>query len=91
MLWNWNTIDSCFLSSSWRTKTSAMFAGSVVGVFFLCMAIELLRRAAREYDRRITAARVAEKGVVAAAQPTLGQHAVRSLFYGVQFTAAFLV
>lgn len=54
MLWNWTTIDACFLSKSWHVRTMGQFAGSVVGVFFLCMAIEAIRRAAREYDRRIT-------------------------------------
>lgn len=53
MLWNWYTIDSCFLSSTWHNRDKAMFAGSVVGVFFLCMAIEGVRRLGREYDRSI--------------------------------------
>lgn len=56
MLWNWNTIDSCFISSSWRTSTRAQFAGSVIGVFFLVVGIEAVRRLGREYDRRLVAA-----------------------------------
>ncbi|TXT10965.1 hypothetical protein VHUM_01716 [Vanrija humicola] len=95
MLWNWNTVDSCFLSKSWHVKTKAMFGGSVVGVFFLCMAIEAVRAAARAYDRKLVAARVAaasEKGgPVGLVQPTLLQQVVRALAYGVQFTGAFLV
>jgi copper transporter 1 len=55
MLWNWNTVDSCFLSSSWHVRSNGMFAGSVIGVFLLCMAIEGVRRLGREYDRKITA------------------------------------
>lgn len=31
-----------------------MFAGSVIGVFLLVIAIEAVRRAGREYDRYIT-------------------------------------
>jgi copper transporter 1 len=91
MLWNWTTIDACFLARSWHVTTKAMFAGTVIGIFFLCMAIEGVRRAAREYDRRITAAAVAQRGPLAAYQPTLVQQALRSAMYGVQFTAAFLV
>ncbi|KAI5925118.1 Ctr copper transporter [Camillea tinctor] len=51
MLWNWNTIDSCFLSSSWRITSSGMFAGSCIGVILLTMSLELLRRTVKEYDR----------------------------------------
>ncbi|KAH7319126.1 Ctr copper transporter family-domain-containing protein [Rhexocercosporidium sp. MPI-PUGE-AT-0058] len=53
MLWNWNTIDSCFISSSWQIKSTSMFAGSCIGVIFLVMSLELLRRLAKEYDRHI--------------------------------------
>ncbi|KAI0595465.1 Ctr-domain-containing protein [Biscogniauxia sp. FL1348] len=51
MLWNWNTIDACFLSSSWHVTSPGMFAGSCIGVILLTMSLELLRRAVREYDR----------------------------------------
>ncbi|BEI85999.1 hypothetical protein CcaverHIS002_0602860 [Cutaneotrichosporon cavernicola] len=89
MLWNWTTIDACFLSRSWHIKTKAMFAGSIVGVFFLCMLIEGIRRLAREYDRQIIRANRTDKGRVY--PPTFAQHVVRTLAYGVQFTGAFLV
>lgn len=97
MLWNWTTVDACFLSSSWHVTSKAMFGGSVVGVFFLCMAIEAIRAAARAYDRKLIASRIAaavEKGnggPVGPIQPSLGQQAVRAFAYGVQFTGAFLV
>ncbi|KAL3450166.1 Ctr copper transporter family-domain-containing protein [Aspergillus insuetus] len=50
MLWNWNTIDSCFLSSQWHIRSRGMFAGSCIGVILLVIALEFLRRVAREYD-----------------------------------------
>ncbi|KAL1857022.1 Copper Transporter integral membrane protein that functions in high affinity copper transport [Diaporthe australafricana] len=50
MLWNWNTVDSCFISSSWHVTSSGMFAGSCVGVLLLVMLLELLRRMVKEYD-----------------------------------------
>jgi copper transporter 1 len=53
MLWNWYTVDTCFISSTWHNNTKAKFAGSVIGVFLLVIAIEGLRRLARDYDRRI--------------------------------------
>ncbi|KAF2397661.1 Ctr-domain-containing protein [Trichodelitschia bisporula] len=51
MLWNWNVLDTCFLSSSWHIKSRGMFAGSCIGVILLVMVLELLRRAGKEYDR----------------------------------------
>ncbi|KAF2462090.1 Ctr copper transporter family-domain-containing protein [Lineolata rhizophorae] len=53
MLWNWNTIDACFLSKSWHITSSGMFAGSCIGVILLVMVLELLRRLGKEYDRFI--------------------------------------
>lgn len=51
MLWNWYTIDSCFLARSWHNTTPGMFAGSCIGVVLFTMTLELLRRTAKEYDR----------------------------------------
>ncbi|PLB37853.1 high-affinity Cu transporter CTR3 [Aspergillus candidus] len=50
MLWNWNTIDSCFLSSTWHITSNSEFAGSCIGVICLVLVLELLRRIGREYD-----------------------------------------
>ncbi|KAL5359344.1 Ctr copper transporter family-domain-containing protein [Aspergillus floccosus] len=50
MLWNWNTIDACFLSESWHITSRGMFAGSCVGVICLVICLEFLRRVGREYD-----------------------------------------
>jgi copper transporter 1 len=62
MLWNWDTVDSCFLASSWHNKTKGAFAGSVIGVFLLVILIEGLRRLAREYDRKLVNAAMARHG-----------------------------
>lgn len=51
MLWNWYTVDSCFIARSWHVTSRGMFAGSCVGVVLLTMSLELLRRAVKEYDR----------------------------------------
>lgn len=51
MLWNWNTIDSCFLASSWKITSNAVFAGSCIGVVLLVISLEMLRRGVKEYDR----------------------------------------
>ncbi|KAL4890871.1 Ctr copper transporter family-domain-containing protein [Aspergillus ambiguus] len=50
MLWNWNTIDACFLSQSWHITSRGMFAGSCIGVICLVLCLEFLRRIGREYD-----------------------------------------
>ena len=50
-MWNWNTIDTCFISSSWHIKSKGMFAGSCIGVVLLVVLLEALRRSVKEYDR----------------------------------------
>lgn len=50
MLWNWNTIDACFLASSWHIRSNGMFAASCIGVALLTVCLEALRRLGREYD-----------------------------------------
>src|SRR5688500_5515124 len=51
MLWNWNTVDACFISESWHITSKGMFAGSCIGVILLVMALEALRRSVKEWDR----------------------------------------
>jgi copper transporter 1 len=50
MVWNWNVIDSCFLSSTWHITNNAMFAASCVGTALLVVCLEFLRRVGHEYD-----------------------------------------
>lgn len=50
MLWNWYTIDSCFIASTWHIRTPGMFAGSCIGVILLTMSLEFMRRVVKEYD-----------------------------------------
>ncbi|KAJ5208499.1 hypothetical protein N7449_002878 [Penicillium cf. viridicatum] len=50
MLWNWYTVDACFLAESWHVTSRGMFAGSCIGVICLVLSLELLRRLGREYD-----------------------------------------
>jgi len=51
MLWNWYTVDTCFISSTWHNRSSGAFAGSCIGTILLVMALEFLRRSVKEYDR----------------------------------------
>ncbi|KAG7140817.1 Copper transport protein ctr4 like [Verticillium longisporum] len=67
MLWNWQTIDSCFISESWHVTSTGMFAGSCIGVVLLVLSLEALRRAGKEYDRYLIRSHAA--GVVARAGP----------------------
>ncbi|WVQ84102.1 hypothetical protein IAT38_006247 [Cryptococcus sp. DSM 104549] len=51
MLFNYKTIDACFLSSSWHIRSQAMFGGTCFGILLLCVLVEFLRRAGRDLDR----------------------------------------
>lgn len=66
MLWNWNTVDSCFIASSWRITSKGMFAGSCIGVILLVMTLELLRRSVKEWDRYIIKQHVAAHNAASA-------------------------
>ncbi|KAL4945737.1 hypothetical protein BDV06DRAFT_184075 [Aspergillus oleicola] len=53
MLWNWNTVDSCFIASSWHVTTKAMFAVSCIGVALLGVSLEFLRRVSKDYEESL--------------------------------------
>ncbi|KAI1138130.1 Ctr-domain-containing protein [Hypoxylon sp. FL0543] len=65
MLWNWNTVDACFLAKSWQIKSAGMFAGSCIGVILLAILLEVLRRAVKEYDRYLVRANAQKNSLVA--------------------------
>ncbi|KAL1866715.1 hypothetical protein Daus18300_006659 [Diaporthe australafricana] len=50
MLWNWYTIDSCFLAESWHVTSNGAFAASCIGTVLLVIMLEALRRVGKEYD-----------------------------------------
>ncbi|SCU77636.1 LAMI_0A01816g1_1 [Lachancea mirantina] len=50
MLWNWYTIDTCFISRSWRNDTRGKFAGSCIGCFLLVFVAQWLNRVSRQFD-----------------------------------------
>lgn len=53
MLWNWETIDACFLTSSWRIQNQGMMAATCIGIMLLVILVELFRRMGKEYDSLI--------------------------------------
>jgi solute carrier family 31 (copper transporter), member 1 len=60
MLWNWYTIDACFISSQWRVTSAGIFALSCIGVILLVMSLEFLRRAVKEFDRYLIKQHIAK-------------------------------
>jgi copper transporter 1 len=88
MLLNYYTVGTCFISETWYNSNVGMYAGSLIGVFFLTMAIEGVRRLMREYDRRLVKTLPAAKTCNGA---PWGSQVVRGILYGGQFTAAFIV
>ncbi|RAL15795.1 copper transporter family protein [Aspergillus homomorphus CBS 101889] len=53
MLWNWTTIDACFLTSSWHISTAGQFAVSCIGVAFLVVVLDFLRLLGKQYEERL--------------------------------------
>ena len=102
MLWNWNVIDSCFISSQWRITSDGIFALSCIGVVGLVLTLEFLRRAVKEYDRYLlrqhakqldahTPSGDGERKGGTRFRPTAGQQAVRALLHMCQFAVAYFV
>jgi solute carrier family 31 (copper transporter), member 1 len=54
MLWNWDTIDACFLTESWHIENDAMFAATCIGVILLVVLVEFFRRLGKEYESFLT-------------------------------------
>ncbi|OWB61315.1 hypothetical protein B5S31_g4602 [[Candida] boidinii] len=61
MLWNWYTIDSCFIARTWHVRTRGQFAGTCIGIFLIVMGAQWLHRIGREYDLAINKRRVIQK------------------------------
>ncbi|GAA6004781.1 hypothetical protein JCM10207_001012 [Rhodosporidiobolus poonsookiae] len=109
MLWHWDWKDACFLSEQWHVRTVGDLVGTILGVFFLTVAIEAVRRMSRAYDSAIRIAYYKresralaalaknqglekdEVGEPAPFRPSNFEHLVRSVFYGLQFGAAYIL
>ncbi|RXW19971.1 hypothetical protein EST38_g5878 [Candolleomyces aberdarensis] len=99
MLWNWNVIDSCFISKQWHIRSKGAFAGSCIGVILLVMSVELLRRLGKEYDgslyrqfqRRATASANGSDGAVLTFRATPLQQLIRAFIHACAFGAAYIV
>lgn len=106
MLWNWYTIDACFLSESWRIQSSGGFAASCFGVIALVMLVEFFRRLSKEYDShllrsfqrtasiRLAASSASETefpGQTITLRATFLQQAIRAILHAVTFGAAYIV
>ena len=86
MLWNWFVIDSCFLARSWHVRSKGAFAASCIGVVFLVISLEMVRRVQREYDgylrlliaNRKTACTNCDNGVVGTAAKTTTSTSISS-------------
>ncbi|GMF39610.1 unnamed protein product [[Candida] boidinii] len=61
MLWNWYTIDTCIISSTWKNSTRGRFAGTCIGVFLMVVATQWLRRLHLEWNNKLIERRAIEK------------------------------
>ncbi|KAK0226044.1 Ctr-domain-containing protein [Armillaria fumosa] len=53
MMWNWTTVDACFISNQWHIRTVGAYVGTLIAIFAWVVVLEAFRRLSREYDRRI--------------------------------------
>lgn len=69
MLWNWDTVDACFLSSSWQILNGGMMAASCIGVALLVVVLEVLRLMTKRLDAVILAQMRRRGTAILAASP----------------------
>ncbi|KAG5941965.1 hypothetical protein E4U53_007312 [Claviceps sorghi] len=100
MLWNWYTIDACFLTPSWHITNNAMFAATCIGVILLVTLVECTRRLGKEYDafllrqfrREATRrAQLASSSQVVTLRASLPQQLTRAVLHALTFGAAYMV
>ncbi|KAG8693252.1 Copper Transporter integral membrane protein that functions in high affinity copper transport, partial [Ceratobasidium sp. 423] len=91
MLWNWEVVDSCFISDQWHVTNEVGFAFSIIGIFLITFLIEGVRRAARNYDRILSAKHGTLSKNSTPLRPTMSEQLIRGTFYGVQFSAAYVL
>lgn len=53
MLWNWYSVDTCFLSSSWKIRSTGGFAGFCIGVVVMSILLQGLGWVCKFYDKRL--------------------------------------
>ncbi|KAK9779690.1 putative Ctr copper transporter family-domain-containing protein [Seiridium cardinale] len=53
MLWNWYTVDTCFLSPSWKIRSQGGFAGLCIAIILMAILAQSLGWFAKYYDQRL--------------------------------------
>lgn len=102
MLWNWYTIDACFLTPNWHITNNGMFAATCIGVILMVMLVEFFRRLGKEYDtfvlrqfQRESARRYADDSnfgsQVITFRATFLQQLTRSVLHAFTFGTAYIV
>ncbi|POY76577.1 putative Glutamate synthase (ferredoxin) [Rhodotorula taiwanensis] len=107
MLWNWYTTDTCFLTPGWKIRNIGDYVGTLIGIFFMVVALEAIRRLSREYDRRIRKAYIHRETLAlqvfaqnmnkgqpsepAPFRPSNKEHTVRTVLYGMSFGLAYIL
>ncbi|KAI1128769.1 Ctr copper transporter family-domain-containing protein [Nemania abortiva] len=96
MLWNWDTIDTCFIADSWHIHSQGAFAGFCIGVIILVIFLEFLRYAGRQYDQYLINQHQKYQGVqpdvpMTPFRPSILQHAIRALLHTLAFATAYLL
>ncbi|KAK0630231.1 Ctr copper transporter family-domain-containing protein [Bombardia bombarda] len=86
--WNWRTIDTCLLTSSWYITSHGIFALSCLGVVALTLLLEFLRRISKDYDRYLLS-----RGSEGAPQyrPGCWEQAGRAFLFMLQVANAYIL
>jgi copper transporter 1 len=102
MLFNWYTIDACFLTSSWQINSNGAFAATCIGVMLMVVMLEALRRLGKEFDDHLLREFQARLELLTASATPGEQHSVtfrtsplqqlvRAVIHAATFGLAYIV
>lgn len=107
MLWNWNTIDSCFIAETWHVRSRGMFAGSCIGVFFLVFASQWLSRVSKEFElaadngasapfnkqtiKSPLVYLISHRWLANPARTSITNHIIKSILYTIQWGVSYII
>lgn len=105
MLWNWNTIDSCFIARSWHVTTRGMFAGSCIGVFLLVFFSQWLSRLSKEFAMAVDNGNtisyqevknpyiyaISHRWLLNPGRTTFANHIIKTVLYTIEWGVSYII
>ncbi|EFX06270.1 high affinity copper transporter [Grosmannia clavigera kw1407] len=97
MFWNWDTIGTCYISTSWYIENHGMMAATSIGTILLVVLVEFARRLGKELDGLLVrqfhhqAAAVGPRPMTVVIRASALQQMARAILHAITFGGAYIV